>query len=126
MIGRLLSRGQSGAHRVARSPDGPSADFRLSCDPDRLWDQDCGGATLGDRKVRRDRRSGSVGEPMSVGNAADRLRHERGNTQARKAAQLELHRARRARSRKNYAFWAAVAAELDRRLRSEIVQDEQD
>ena len=75
--------------------------------------------------MRRDRRGGSAWESVSVGNAADRLRRERGDEEARKAAQLELRRARRARSWKSYVFWAAVAAELEKHLRGEIDRDEQ-
>jgi hypothetical protein len=47
-----------------------------------------------------------------------------GEAKARKLAGREQRRARQARSRKQFAFWAAVAVELEKQLRAGIGQDE--
>jgi hypothetical protein len=53
------------------------------------------------------------------------LCYRHGRVEARKLAGREQKRARQARSRKQFAFWAAVAAELEKQLRAGISQDEQ-
>jgi hypothetical protein len=44
------------------------------------------------------------------------LCYRHGDAKARKLAGLEQKRARRARSRKQFAFWAAVVAEIELRI----------
>jgi hypothetical protein len=53
-------------------------------------------------------------EQPGLNHTALRLLRECGALQAGKAARLEQRRARRARSRRNYAFWTAVAMELEK------------
>ncbi len=50
---------------------------------------------------------------MSVSAAIAWLSSRHGDDKARRLARLEQQRARRARSRKRFNFWAVVAAELD-------------
>jgi len=50
---------------------------------------------------------------MSIPDAVDWLRSRHGGDKARRLARLEQQKARRARSRKRFAYWAAVAAELE-------------
>lgn len=50
---------------------------------------------------------------MSVPAAVDWLCSRHGGAEARRLARLEQRKARQARSRKRFAYWAAIAAELD-------------
>jgi hypothetical protein len=70
-------------------------------------------------KARLTRRRGGVLQTVEL------LCHGHGGAKARKLAGREQKRARQARSRKQFAFWAAVAAELEKQLRAGIGQDEQ-
>jgi hypothetical protein len=56
---------------------------------------------------------GTEKQPASSRTAL-RLLRECGALQAGKSARLEQRRARQARSRKSYAFWIAVATELEK------------
>jgi hypothetical protein len=56
----------------------------------------------------------SAEEQPASSRTALRLLRECGALQAGKSARLEQRRARQARSRKNYAFWTAVATELEK------------
>ena len=49
---------------------------------------------------------------MSVPTVVDRLRDRHGEVNAHRLAVLELQRARRARSRRRFNFWAAVATQI--------------
>ena len=57
-----------------------------------------------------------------VPETAELLCYRHGDAKARKLAGLEQKRARRARSRKQFAFWAAVVAEIE--LRRGIAPDD--
>ena len=50
---------------------------------------------------------------MSAPAACEWLCARHGGDKARRLVRLEQQKARRARSRKRYAYWTAVAAELD-------------
>ena len=50
---------------------------------------------------------------MKVASAVALLRAQHGDVDARKIALKEQRRARRARSRRRFAFWAEVASEID-------------
>ena len=52
---------------------------------------------------------------MSVPIVVERLRDQHGGEKARKLALLEQQKARRARSRKRFDFWSAVANQIGRR-----------
>jgi hypothetical protein len=52
---------------------------------------------------------------MDVDAVVSILLEEHGNTKARERALREQQNARRARSRKRFAFWVAVASEIDAR-----------
>jgi len=52
---------------------------------------------------------------MDVDAVVSILLEEHGNTKARGKALREQQNARRARSRKRFAFWVAVASEIDAR-----------
>ena len=52
---------------------------------------------------------------MSVDAAADLLVEAHGDAKAHKEAWLGQQRARRARSRKRFTFWSAVAAKIEER-----------
>ena len=58
----------------------------------------------------------SVSHRMGVLTVVERLRNLHGEVGARKLAQLEQQRARRARCRKRFDFWGTVAAQIDSAL----------
>jgi hypothetical protein len=55
---------------------------------------------------------------------AELLWHRHGEANARKIARREQKQARQKRSRTQFAFWAAVGAELEKHSSAEIAQDE--
>ena len=57
----------------------------------------------------------AVSHYMDVDAVVSILLEEHGNTKARGKALREQQNARRARSRKRFAFWVAVASEIDAR-----------
>ena len=57
----------------------------------------------------------AVSHYMDVDSVVSILLEEHGNTKARERALREQQNARRARSRKRFAFWVAVASEIDAR-----------
>ena len=57
----------------------------------------------------------AVSHYMDVDAVVSILLEEHGNTKARERALREQQNARRARSRKRFAFWVAVASEIDAR-----------
>jgi hypothetical protein len=58
-------------------------------------------------------RDGRVSHFMKVPSAATLLRERYGEANARKVALMEQRRARRARSKRRFAFWAEVAAQIE-------------
>ena len=69
-----------------------------------------GRATGNEGANGRDRR---VSRFMKAAAAAAQLRAQHGESQARKVARTEQRRAKRARSKKRFAFWADVAARIE-------------
>jgi len=63
----------------------------------------------------------SLPRRMSVSSAVDWLCSRYGGDRARRLARLEQQKARRARSRKRFTFWAAVAAQLEAGSRAATV-----
>ena len=59
------------------------------------------------------RRDGRVSHFMKAPVAVALLREQYGEADARKIALTEQRRARRARSKKRFAFWAEVAARIE-------------
>jgi hypothetical protein len=55
---------------------------------------------------------------MSIPTVVARLRNWHGEAKAHQVAVLELQRARRARSRRRFNFWAAVAEQIRKELRN--------
>ena len=53
---------------------------------------------------------------ISVSATVERLRNQHGGLKARKLALLEQQKARRARSRKRFDFWGAVADQVWREV----------
>jgi hypothetical protein len=70
-----------------------------------------GRATGNEGANGRDRR---VSHFMKAPLAVALLREQHGESEARKVALTEQRRARRARSKKRFAFWGEVAAQIDR------------
>jgi hypothetical protein len=66
---------------------------------------------------------GSMWRITSAPAAVGLLLSENGEAKALKIARLELLKARRARSRKRYDFWAAVAQEMEAAAGGERVDD---
>jgi hypothetical protein len=60
----------------------------------------------------------------NVPGTAERLCHRHGEAKARKIARREQREARQKRSRTNFAFWAAVAVELEKHPQVEIRQEQ--
>ena len=59
----------------------------------------------------------SISFRMSVPAAVELLRERHGEPEARKIADLEKRRARKARSRKRFAFWDEVATRMEQAAR---------
>ena len=53
-----------------------------------------------------------VSHRMDIVVAVERLRTEHGEERARRVALMEQQRARRARSRRRFQFWASVASQM--------------
>jgi hypothetical protein len=107
---RRQSRESKAAMRLAHCPPEPIEDLIIAAQPILS-------APEAAKPILTPRRRNAPG-------TAQLLWHRHGEANARKIARREQKQARQKRSRTQFAFWAAVVAELEKHSSAEIAQDE--